>query len=49
MASSLAGAFKVYNKMNLINKKLMKTELEYIISMDSISKNTYEIVDKCYR
>jgi len=46
MASNLAGAFKIYNKMNLHNKKLMKTELECIISTHSLSKNTYEIVHK---
>ena len=46
MASGLAGAFKIYEKMNEINKKAMKVELERIISTQSLSKNVYEIVSK---
>ena len=46
MASSLAGAFKIYKKLNPINKELMKKELECIVSTKSLSKNTYEIVHK---
>jgi aminopeptidase N len=46
MASSLAGAFKIYKKLNPINKELMKKELECIVSTQSLSKNTYEIVHK---
>ena len=46
MASGLAGAFKIYNKMNPTNKKLLKVELQRIISTQSLSKNVFEIVDK---
>jgi len=46
MASALSGAFKIYEKMNEKNKKLMKIELERIVSTDSLSKNSYEIVSK---
>jgi aminopeptidase N len=46
MASSLAGAFKIYKKLNPTNKELMKKELECVVSTQSLSKNTYEIVHK---
>ncbi|MDQ7045891.1 MAG: aminopeptidase N [Sulfurimonas sp.] len=46
MASGLAGAFKVYEKMNEVSKKLMKIELERLILADNLSKNTYEIISK---
>jgi len=46
MASSLAGAFKIYEKMNPVNKNLMEIELKRIVSTHSLSKNTYEIVHK---
>ncbi|MCD4668793.1 MAG: aminopeptidase N, partial [Sulfurimonas sp.] len=46
MASGLLGAFKIYEKMNSINKELMKVELEKIISQKELSKNVYEIVAK---
>ena len=46
MASGLSGAFKVYKKMNEINKSKMKLELERIISTESLSKNVYEIITK---
>ena len=46
MASGLAGAFKIYEKMNEINKKSIKLELERVISTQSLSKNTYEIIIK---
>ncbi len=46
MASGLAGAFKLYEKMNEKNKILMKTELEFILSTENISKNVYEIISK---
>ncbi len=46
MASGLAGAFKLYEKMNETNKLLMKTQLERIISTQSLSKNSYEIISK---
>lgn len=46
IASGLAGAFKIYEKLNSVNKKLMKVELDKILSEPSISKNVYEIVSK---
>lgn len=46
MASSLAGAFKIYQKLNRINKELMRIELEKVMQTELISKNVYEIVSK---
>ena len=46
IASGLAGAFKIYEKLNATNKKVMKEELDRVISTQSISKNVYEIVSK---
>ncbi len=46
MASGLAGAFKIYNRMNKRNKNLMKAELERVISTQSLSKNSFEIISK---
>mgnify|MGYP000437702227 CR=1 FL=1 len=46
MASSLAGAFKIYKKLNIQNKKMMKVELQRVVSTHSLSKNAYEIVSK---
>ena len=46
MASGLAGAFKIYEKLNEVNKNAMKVELERVVSTQSLSKNVYEIVSK---
>jgi len=46
MASGLAGAFKIYNKINKTNKTMMQKELERVVSTHSISKNVYEILSK---
>ncbi|MEA3330213.1 MAG: aminopeptidase N [Campylobacterota bacterium] len=46
MASGLAGAFKIYEKMNPTNKNLMEIELKRIVSTPSISKNVFEIISK---
>ncbi|MDQ1264513.1 MAG: aminopeptidase, partial [Campylobacterota bacterium] len=46
MASALAGAFKIYKKLNSKNKELMRVELERILAETSLSKNVYEIVSK---
>ena len=46
MASGLAGAFKIYPKMNLFNKNLMRTELQRVISTHNLSKNSFEIISK---
>lgn len=46
MASGLAGAFKIYTRMNAQNKALMKKELEKIAATEGLSKNTFEIINK---
>jgi aminopeptidase N len=46
MASSLAGAFKVYKKLSKNNKKLMEEQLKCVVSTQSISKNLFEIINK---
>ena len=46
MASGLCGAFKTYEKMNETNKNVMKREMKRIISTQSLSKNSYEIISK---
>ena len=46
MASGLCSSFKIYDKMNEENKKLMKRELMRVISTQSLSKNSFEIIDK---
>jgi aminopeptidase N len=46
MASGLAGAFKIYEKLNPHNKEQMHKELERIISTHALSKNVYEIISK---
>ena len=46
MSSGLMSAFKIYKKLNETNQKMMKVELERIISIESLSKNCFEIVNK---
>ena len=46
MASGLAGAFKIYERLNETNKVMMKKELNRIVSTQSLSKNVYEIISK---
>ncbi|MFA6191448.1 MAG: aminopeptidase N [Sulfurimonas sp.] len=46
MASGLCSGFKIYERLNKINKNLMKKEMERIISTHSLSKNSYEIMSK---
>ncbi len=46
MASGLAGAFKIYEKLNEQNRTVMKIELERVLKEESVSKNVYEIVSK---
>ncbi|MCW8895202.1 aminopeptidase N, partial [Sulfurimonas sp.] len=46
MASGLTSAFKIYERLTSQNKKMMRVELERVISTQSISKNVYEIVSK---
>jgi len=46
MASGLCSAFKIYERLNKSNKILMKVELERVVSTQSLSKNSYEIISK---
>lgn len=46
VASRLASQFKDYSRLPDGLKKLMKTELEKIVSTDGLSKNVYEIISK---
>jgi aminopeptidase N len=46
MASNLCSSFKIYDKMNKENQKLMKRELLRVVSTHSLSKNSFEIIDK---
>ncbi len=46
IASGLAGAFKMYKRMNAQNRKAMQQELERILAVEGLSKNVYEIVEK---
>jgi len=46
MASGLAGAFKIYTRMNKTNKELIKKELDRIIATEGLSKNSFEIINK---
>ena len=46
MASGLCSTFKIYDKMNEENQKLMKRELMRVVSTQSLSKNSFEIIDK---
>ena len=46
VASRMAGGFKLYKKMNSVNQKLMKVQLERMMSTEDLSKNSFEIIDK---
>jgi len=46
MASGLAGAFKIYSRINITNKKLMEKELKRVVSTQKLSKNSMEIIEK---
>ena len=46
IASGLAGAFKLYKKMNEHSKGQMKLALEQILKTKDLSSNVYEIVEK---
>ncbi len=46
IASGLAGAFKIYKHLNSVNKRMMKAELERVVSTHSLSKNSFEIISK---
>lgn len=46
IASGLAGAFKLYDKMNEHSKAQMKMALEKILKAPNLSSNVYEIVEK---
>ncbi|QSZ41343.1 aminopeptidase N [Sulfurimonas aquatica] len=46
MASGLAGAFKIYSRINTLNKELMRVELQRILNTKELSKNSFEIISK---
>jgi len=46
MASALLSSFKVYKKLKKESRELMQKALERVNSTHSLSKNTFEIVDK---
>jgi aminopeptidase N len=46
IAAGLAGAFKLYPKMNAHSASQMKKELHRILNTPDLSKNVYEIVEK---
>ncbi|MCK9492116.1 MAG: aminopeptidase N [Sulfurimonas sp.] len=46
MASGLASAFKIYDRLNSHSKSLMRQELLRVLDTPNLSKNTYEIVSK---
>ena len=46
ISSSLAGAFKIYKKLDANNKQLVEIELKRILNEDELSDNCYEIIQK---
>ena len=46
IASRLAGAFKLYKKMNATNQELMRVQIERVLATKDLSKNSFEILDK---
>ena len=46
MAAALANSFKLYRKLNSINRKIIKEELERVVSTHSLSSNSFEIINK---
>ena len=46
MASGLAGAFKIYNRINTTNKVMIQKELKRVVSTQGLSKNSMEIIEK---
>ncbi|MDY0117518.1 MAG: aminopeptidase N [Sulfurimonadaceae bacterium] len=46
MGSTLCGAFKLYEKLNPINRTKMQEELEMLMACEHLSKNSYEILTK---
>ena len=46
IASGLAGAFKVYKKLDESHKNVMQLQLKRIIQSENLSNNTYEIISK---
>ncbi|WP_324171039.1 aminopeptidase N [Sulfurimonas sp.] len=46
MASGLCSSFRIYSRLNKLNKNVMRIELERIISTQPLSNNSYEIISK---
>ena len=46
IAAGLAGAFKTYNRMNVLSQSQMRSALEPVSTHPGLSKNVYEIMQK---
>ena len=46
IASGLAGAFKIYSRINTRNREMMQEELQRVVSTEGLSKNSMEIIEK---
>lgn len=46
ISSSLAGAFKIYKKLDLHNQQLVEKELKRILGDEKLSDNCYEMIEK---
>ncbi len=46
MAAALANSFKLYRKLNDENRAIIKEELERVVSTQSLSRNSFEIISK---
>jgi len=49
IAAGLSGAFKSYDRLDDMRRAHMSNELKQIMSVEGISKNVYEIVEKIYQ
>lgn len=46
ISSALAGAFKIYKKLDVNNKQLAETELKRMLDESELSDNCFEIIEK---
>ena len=46
MAAALANSFKLYRKLDRKNREIIKEELERVVSTQSLSNNSFEIISK---
>jgi aminopeptidase N len=47
LAAMLAGGFKKFAKVDAVRQKMMRREIEKLLSMPKLSSNSYEILSKC--